>query len=99
MKSLLHKSKIDDIKIKPKEGQRGLLCSNKPSFRCPSLRYNYVESADNLNKAFEILFEEVMRLRKTKNDYENNKINSDIFKSEYLEAGRTTNNSNPNRCS
>jgi len=89
---VLHESKISDIKIELKEGQRRLLCSNKSSYRCPFLEYNYIESPDNLNKAFEILFEEVMRLRKCKKDYENNKIDSNIFKGVHIKAGRRTNN-------
>jgi hypothetical protein len=32
----LHNITKQDILV-PKEGQRGLLCSNKESFRCPSL--------------------------------------------------------------
>lgn len=36
----LHKSSIQTGNdIVPKEGQRGLLCSNKQSVRCPSLGY------------------------------------------------------------
>lgn len=86
---VLHKNKIGDTKIEPIEGQRGFLCGNKSSYRCPSLCYNYIESPDNLNKAFEILFEEVMRLRKYKKDYE--KINSNIFKGVDISSGRRTN--------
>lgn len=86
---VLHKNRIGDTKVEPKEGQRGFLCGNKSSYRCPSLCYNYIESPDNLNKAFEILFEEVMRLRKIKKDYE--KINSNILKSVYVETRRGTN--------
>ncbi len=33
----LHKSQNKDQNFEPKEGQRGLLCSNKDPFRCPSL--------------------------------------------------------------
>jgi hypothetical protein len=87
---VLHKNKTDNTKIEPEEGQRSFLCGNKSSYRCPSLCYNYIESPDNLNKAFEILFEEVMRLRKIKKDHE--KTNSNILKSINVEAGRRTNN-------
>ncbi len=87
---VLHESKIDDTKIELKEGQRRLLCSNKSSYRCPFLDYNHIESPDNLNKAFEILFEEVMRLRKIKKNYE--KTNSNILESVHVEAGKRTNN-------
>lgn len=88
----LDKSTIDDNRIKLKKGQRGLLSSNKSSYRCPFLRYNYIESPDNLNKAFEILFEEVMRIRNLKNKHENNKINCNICPSVNFETGRRTNN-------
>lgn len=33
----LHNKLIIDSEIVPKEGQRGLLCSNNESIRCPSL--------------------------------------------------------------
>lgn len=35
----LHKSQNGYIKLESKEGQRGLLCSNKDPFRCPSLDF------------------------------------------------------------
>lgn len=58
---MLHKSKTnDDNKIESKEGQRGLLCSNKVVNRCPSLDYKYIENAENnVDKAFDILFNEI----------------------------------------
>lgn len=34
----LHKGQNGPFYIEPKEGQRGLLCSNKKPLRCPSLR-------------------------------------------------------------
>ncbi len=58
----LHKRLIDNKKFEPKEGQRDLLCSNKKSSRCPSLSYEYIESSEKLNKAFDILFDEVFRI-------------------------------------
>jgi hypothetical protein len=37
----LHKSlEYDAKKVAPKEGQRGLLCSNRMSSRCPSLGFD-----------------------------------------------------------
>ena len=72
--SKLHKGQYDVQKIEPKGGQRGLLCSNKASFRCPSLSYEQSKSSGNLNRAFDLLFEEVMRIRKIKKH-----INKNIF--------------------
>lgn len=76
----LHNITKQDILV-PKEGQRGLLCSNKESFRCPSLCYikSDIENEIGLNKAFDILFEEVLNNKKQKN--EANKINSNIRQS------------------
>lgn len=58
-----------------KKGQSGLLCSNKELCDCPSLCYEYVESSERLNKAFDIVFEEVLliSLREMQNE-----INSDL---------------------
>ena len=61
--SKLHNKLIIDHVIVPKEGQRDLLCSNNESIRCPSLDYKCITpSEDMVNKAFDILFEEVMKL-------------------------------------
>ena len=48
----------------PKEGQRDLLCCNKKSLRCPSLRYEHIESEELLNKAYDHLFAELVKTRK-----------------------------------
>lgn len=63
--SKLHNKSIIDKEIVPKEGQRGLLCSNNESHRCPSLDYKCITpSEDMVDKAFDLLFEEVMKLTK-----------------------------------
>lgn len=49
--------------IQSKEGQRGLLCSNKVVNRCPSLDYKYVENTENnVDKAFDVLFQEINKI-------------------------------------
>ncbi len=61
----LHNNKLveNDNSFVPKEGQRGLLCSNKKSFRCPSLDYKHIVALESkLDNAFDILFEEVTKL-------------------------------------
>ena len=63
--SKLHNKLICDDKLVPKEGQRDLLCSNNESHRCPSLDYKCTTpSEDMVDKAFDLLFEEVMKLTK-----------------------------------
>lgn len=52
----LHNKK-DDIDFEPNEGQSYLLCSNNKSSDCPSLRYEYIEDQESVDRAFEILFE------------------------------------------
>ncbi|OJW84169.1 MAG: hypothetical protein BGO69_11905 [Bacteroidetes bacterium 46-16] len=56
-----NKSINDDDFIVPEEGQRDLLCCNKKSLRCPSLSYEYIESEELLNKAYDFLFDELLR--------------------------------------
>ncbi len=68
--SKLHIKLIDNKTFESKEGQcYSLMCSNKKSIKhCPFLDYKCVTpSEDMVNKAFDILFEEVMKL----NDEEN----------------------------
>lgn len=50
----LHKSQYDAPEFEPNEGQRGLLCSNKASLRCPSLSSNVILSKDTLNALEEL---------------------------------------------
>lgn len=63
----LHAKLIDNKTFEPKEGQcDDLACSNKKSItHCPSLSYKYVvpPSEDIINKAFDLLFEEVMKIK------------------------------------
>jgi hypothetical protein len=73
----LHNKSISE-KIVPKEGQRDLLCSNNLSLRCPSLCYQYTASEENLNRAYEILFEEVLKRRKENGKHTNTQTDSDI---------------------
>jgi len=47
--SKLHKSQYDAPELEPNEGQRGLLCSNKASLRCPSLSSSSTLSKDTLD--------------------------------------------------
>jgi hypothetical protein len=80
--SRLHKTTENDTHFVPKEGQRDFLCSNKKSFRCPSLGYMQTESSEfkeKIDKAFDILFESILQDRK--NLYDTNKINSNICQS------------------
>jgi len=59
-----HIKLIDNKNFEPREGQcDGLMCCNKKSItHCPSLDYKYVPSSERLNKAFDILFDEVFRI-------------------------------------
>ena len=63
----LHNDQDDANKFEPREGQRGLLCSNKAPSRCPSLGYEFILSPEKLDQAFDVLFEEVWKLTKPKN--------------------------------
>jgi len=56
-------------------GQRGILCDDNRPDGCPSLSYEPVISPDSdhrINKAFDIVFQEVMRVRKLKKSHETN---------------------------
>lgn len=52
--SSLHKSQNDAPELEPNEGQRGLLCSNKASLRCPSLSSSSALSKDTLDALEEL---------------------------------------------
>ena len=56
-------NQINDNNFVPKEGQRGLMCSNKESFRCPSLCLNPILSKDTLD-ALEELGDVLKSIRK-----------------------------------
>lgn len=45
---MLHDKSVNDDTFVPKEGQRDLACSNKESFRCPSLGINSKQSEEAL---------------------------------------------------
>jgi hypothetical protein len=61
----LGKSLISNNKFELKEGQRKLLPSSKDLIRCPSLSYEHTPSSeDKVDKAFDLLFEEIIRLGK-----------------------------------
>lgn len=62
--SRLHKGKKETKNIEPKKERREPLCSNEVSTRRSFLDLYYqpvAESEENLNRAFNILFEEVMK--------------------------------------
>jgi hypothetical protein len=61
MKELHDKSASDSLN-ELKEGQPGLLCSNKKSEGCPSLRYYFVKSKFELETVFDILFDSMFNL-------------------------------------
>lgn len=50
----LHKSQYDVPQFEPSDGQRGLLCSNRTSLRCPSLGFNQPLSEDTLDALEEL---------------------------------------------
>jgi hypothetical protein len=54
-------SKNNDNYVEFKEGERGPLSSNKAIVRSPSLHYEYTPSEERLDKAFDILFDEVIK--------------------------------------
>jgi hypothetical protein len=78
----LHNENLNGENFVPKEGAEVSLCSNEVSPTAPSLAYDYLDSPDKLNKAFDILFEEVFRLNNITNNYEpSNKISGILCKS------------------
>lgn len=52
--SKLHKSQYDAPNFEPNEGQRGLLCSNNVSLRCPSLSLNSTLSRETIDALEEL---------------------------------------------
>ena len=57
-------NELTSKQIESKDLQRDILCSNENLSRCPSLYYNYIASSEeNINKAFDILFEEVIKMK------------------------------------
>ncbi len=63
MESLYKRQKDTDYLkgLESKEGERGRLYSNNVGNRSPSLEYNYTSAPDGLERAFDILFDEVMK--------------------------------------
>jgi hypothetical protein len=73
-------------------GQREIECSIDVSCQCPTLGYEPAASSDGedrINKAFDILFQEVMNIRKSNNPHE---INRHLRPGVHRPAGRGTNN-------
>jgi hypothetical protein len=90
----LHIKPIDNKNLEPKEGQcDGLMCSNKKSItHCPSFGYEYIESSEKLDKAFDILFDEVYKIiNLEKQNESNNKTSSNILPSLNSSPGRRGN--------
>ncbi len=54
-------NKLNKDNLVPKEGQRGLLCSNKESFRCPSLGTSE-EISDVDKEAFKVILKDLAKL-------------------------------------
>lgn len=67
--SKLHKDKYDINNIIPKEGQRGSLCSNNVSYRCPSFGINNNTEDVALDYLAKVLVEAFL----DKQEYERNK--------------------------
>jgi hypothetical protein len=53
-----HERSINDNTFVPEEGQRGLLCSNKESIRCPSLG----KLSEEDRQAFKILLKDLAKI-------------------------------------
>ena len=51
-------NKLKDRHLVPKEGQRGLLCSNKESIRCPSLG----TLSEEERQSFKILLKDLAKI-------------------------------------
>lgn len=54
MMNKLHRSQYDASEFEPNEGQRGLLCSNNVSLRCPSLSLNSTLSKETIDALEEL---------------------------------------------
>lgn len=67
----LHNDPINDDNFVPKEGQRGLLCSNKKSFRCPS--FGIKNDNPNEDVAIDYLASILVEAFLIKKNYEHNK--------------------------
>ena len=88
----LHKNEDDAQKLEHNEGQRELLCSTtNASSRCPSLCYRQSASSITIDRAFDILFEEVERIERS----HGNKTHSDVPEGFDLGSGRATDDLDP----
>lgn len=56
------------IKVKSEEGEREPLSCNKANVRSPSLDYYFVPNEENLNAAFDILFNIAIKSHRESND-------------------------------
>ncbi|MBA3733380.1 hypothetical protein H0W91_03320 [Patescibacteria group bacterium] len=73
--SKLHNKPIDDNIFVPKEGERGLLCSNKKSFRSPSFGIETDLLLTNENVALDYLASILVEAFLDKKEYEHNQSN------------------------
>lgn len=79
-----HKKQSTEYFFDPKKGELVSLCCNKESVGSPFLVYTYVEDQTGLNRAFDILFEEL--LASDLLSHESDKINRDLLPGLDLEA-------------
>lgn len=56
------------LNVESKEGERGPLSSNNANERSPSLNYHFIPDEENLNAAFDVLFNITIRNQKQWND-------------------------------
>jgi len=60
---------IEQEEVAPNETQQGHLCSNGSSkLHNFTLCYNYIGLSDNLDRAFDLLFEEMMKTEQSHDD-------------------------------
>ncbi len=64
LKKLDKRNNTTGIHVEPNEGEGTLLSSNESGIPSPSLDYKYCISQNNLERAFDILFEEVSKSKK-----------------------------------
>ncbi|MFA6475898.1 MAG: hypothetical protein WCV68_00630 [Candidatus Paceibacterota bacterium] len=58
----LHEDDDKIVNIVSSEGQRGSLCSNKMSSRCPSLDYEDIGASGSVSDAYDILFNKTVEV-------------------------------------
>lgn len=79
------KNQITESDFHAKKGELGFLCCNKESVGSPFLVYTYIEDETRLNRAFDILFEELLAIEAK--SYESDKIDRNILPSLDSETG------------